>query len=96
MVSRTTAKETGARFAPETGSFTHVPIVFGQTRDERTQIVFGARDNVGHPVTPTDYAEEIHQRYGTHGDAVPCRRSGRPPWPSRRWKGMSGPVSGAR
>lgn len=36
MVSRTTAKETGARFAPETGSFTHVPIVFGQTRDERT------------------------------------------------------------
>ena len=47
-----------------------MPIVIGQTRDERTQSVFGARDNVGRPVTPTDYTEEIHRRYGTHGDAV--------------------------
>jgi para-nitrobenzyl esterase len=47
-----------------------VPVMIGQTHDERTQSMFARRDHVGRPVTKEQYVEEIHDEYGEHADAV--------------------------
>jgi para-nitrobenzyl esterase len=56
--------------AVRTGRFNRVPVVIGQTHDERTQSTFAQRDYVGRPVTKEQYGEEIRKRYGAHADAV--------------------------
>jgi para-nitrobenzyl esterase len=56
--------------AVRAGDFARVPLVIGQTRDERTQSVFASRDHVGRPVTVAQYAEEIRRTYGADANAV--------------------------
>ncbi|MCG6922742.1 MAG: carboxylesterase family protein [Acidobacteria bacterium] len=56
--------------AVRTGQFNQVPVMIGQTHDERTQSMFARRDYVGRPVTKTQYVEEIREEYGAHADAV--------------------------
>jgi para-nitrobenzyl esterase len=56
--------------AVRTGRFNQVPVMIGQTHDERTQSMFAQRDYVGRPVTKAQYVEEIRKSYGAHADAV--------------------------
>ena len=56
--------------AVRTGRFNRVPVMIGQTHDERTQSMFAARDHVGRPVTKAQYVEEIRKSYRDHADAV--------------------------
>jgi para-nitrobenzyl esterase len=56
--------------AVRTGSFNRVPVMIGQTHDERTQSMFARRDHVGRPVTKSQYADEIRDRYGAHAADV--------------------------
>lgn len=58
------------REAVRTGNFNRVPVVMGQTRDERTQSVFAARDYLGKPVTSAQYAAELQSRYGANAAKV--------------------------
>ncbi|OFV81425.1 MAG: hypothetical protein A2Y78_05915, partial [Acidobacteria bacterium RBG_13_68_16] len=56
--------------AVRTGRFNRVPVMIGQTHDERTQSTFAVRDHVGRPVTKAQYAEEVRRIYGARADAV--------------------------
>ena len=56
--------------AVRTGRFNRVPVMIGQTHDERTQSTFARRDYVGRPVTKPQYADGVRERYGAHADAV--------------------------
>lgn len=52
------------------GKFNKVPVVIGQTRDERTQSLFAAYDYRGNPLTAAGYEEEIRERYGELANQV--------------------------
>jgi len=56
--------------AIRSGAFNRVPIVMGQTHDERTQSMFAARDFQGKPVTVSQYEAEIRERYGAQAGEV--------------------------
>jgi para-nitrobenzyl esterase len=58
------------REAVRSGNFNRVPVVIGQTRDERTQSMFAARDYKGKPVTAAQFAEELQTRYGENAQKV--------------------------
>lgn len=58
------------REAVRSGNFDRIPVVIGQTRDERTQSIFASRDFRGKPVTVAQYAEELQLRYGTDAAKV--------------------------
>lgn len=56
--------------AIRTGAYNRVPVLTGQTRDERTQSVFAQQDYIGQPVTADKYISEIEQRYGNDAEKV--------------------------
>ena len=56
--------------AVRSGAFNRVPVVTGQTHDERTQSMFAANDFRGNPITITGYEAEVRKSYGSSADEV--------------------------
>lgn len=56
--------------AVQSGQFNKVPVMIGQTRDERTQSLYAAYDFRGNPLTADGYAEEIRERFPDRADEV--------------------------
>jgi len=56
--------------AIRTGAFNRVPVVMGQTFDERTQSMFSARDFRGNPVTEAQFESELQESYGADANDI--------------------------
>ncbi|MDH3371748.1 MAG: carboxylesterase family protein [Gammaproteobacteria bacterium] len=56
--------------AVRAGKFNRVPVMIGQTHDERTQSMFAANDYRGNPITEERYAAEIRDRYSDSADEI--------------------------
>jgi para-nitrobenzyl esterase len=52
------------------GQFDRVPVMNGQTHDERRLFVFSGNDNLGHPVTAAQFESTIRASYGANADRV--------------------------
>ena len=52
------------------GQFNRVPVLNGQTHDERRLFVFQGNDNLGRPVTAAQYEATIRTAYGADADKV--------------------------
>lgn len=52
------------------GQFNRVPIISGQTSDERNLFAFQNNDNVGKPVTVAQYEASVRSTYGANADKV--------------------------